>query len=140
MDSIFLNNYPVSHVTEANRLSSKICEKIGRKINFPKNRKISKINDSAKQNWLKMWIIEIFSVFVHQFFRCSSFPGFKTTHLEKTSTGTCRRVIPRLREHQKEELVLNFLHVPTLFFPKVQCSIISSRSQSEILSKNRVFL
>ena len=58
-------------------------------------------------------------------------------YFENTSTGTCRSVIPRLREHQKAQLLLNFLNVATHFCPIKHSSIFHSGS---ILLETKVFL
>ena len=49
----------------------------------------------------------------------------------KPITGTCRSVIRKLRDYQKAQFVLNFLHDASTFPTKIENSNSSSTSQSE---------
>ena len=102
-----------------------ITEKIGSESWAKKVLDTSRISDSwkAPEAFLScFW--RLFSKFALYFFRFAMF-------FEKPSCGTCRSVIPALKESREAQLILNFPYVATQFWPRLQGSILPVRPQPQ---------
>ena len=98
-----------------------------------KSRKKLKVYTSNKK-LIKDITIWFFSIFGFQFLSLNQFLRVqKTYHFQNLVTETYHSLIPRLREFQNAQLILNFhfLQVATFSSPKAQGSVLWSRSQSE---------
>ena len=67
-------------------------------------------------------------------------PGLKQIHFQGFSSGMCPSVIPRLREKQKAQLVLNFPYITTLFLQKHKAQLFYVDFNQKLQTITRVLL